>query len=110
MTMMTKVTKNGINNSLRGISVRLFSLGSAYLIRNVLMVMSCAGRVGSSAASSGLNQRCKHRNYLLLESEGGRRVVDACLYVAGLTLLIALKAHVECPLYARSVLQMHKHE
>lgn len=95
-------SKNYINNSLHGISVRLFSPGSAYLIQNVLMVMSCAGRVGSSAASSGFNQRCKHRNYLLLESEGGRRIVAACSYVVGPTLLNALKAHVECPLCARS--------
>jgi len=46
MTMMTKVTKNGLNNSLHGMSGRLFSSGSAHLIRNVLMVMSYAGKVG----------------------------------------------------------------
>lgn len=44
MTMMTKVTKNEINNSLRGISVGLFSPGSAYLIRNVQILMIIVGR------------------------------------------------------------------
>gem|GEM_PF-6087761 len=67
MIMMIKVTKNRINNSLRGMSVRLFSSRSAHLIRNVLMVISYVGRVGRSAASNGLNQQCKYHNYLLPE-------------------------------------------
>jgi len=82
MTMMTKVTKNGINNSLCDMSVRLFSSGSAHLMRNMLM-MSSAGRAGMSVAPNGLNQRCKYHNYLLLESEEVLRRVSGCLLIPG---------------------------